>query len=108
MGRGPRAQPRRLQAALRRGASGAAESRRRKPGGEPGAARQRVKSGLDYLWKKLAEKKLDALILIGDDQSENFKEDNLPQIALYVGEEFLATEPGQSGGVRYRSNAALA
>jgi len=31
-----------------------------------------------------------------------------PEIALYVGEEFLATERGQSGGVRYRSHAALA
>jgi aromatic ring-opening dioxygenase catalytic subunit (LigB family) len=69
---------------------------------------QRVKSGLDYLRQKLGEKKPDALILIGDDQSENFKEDNLPQVALYVGEEFLATERGQSGGVRYRSHSGLA
>jgi hypothetical protein len=60
---------------------------------------------------KLGEKKPDALILVGDDQSENFKEDNLPQVALYVGEEFLATErgqSGQSGNVRYRSHAGLA
>ncbi|HEY3301893.1 MAG TPA: extradiol ring-cleavage dioxygenase [Candidatus Binatia bacterium] len=69
---------------------------------------QHVKSGLDFLRQKLKEKKLDALILVGDDQSENFKEDNLPQIALYVGEEFLATERGQSGGNRYRSHAGLA
>jgi hypothetical protein len=69
---------------------------------------QRVKSGLDYLRQKLNEKKPDALILIGDDQSENFKEDNLPQIVLYVGEEFLATERGQGGGTRYQSHADLA
>jgi hypothetical protein len=72
---------------------------------------QRVKSGLDYLRAKLGEKKPDALILVGDDQSENFKEDNLPQVALYVGEEFLAAErgqSGQSGNVRYRSHAGLA
>lgn len=69
---------------------------------------QHVSSGLDFLRQKLKEKKPDALILVGDDQSENFKEDNLPQVALYVGEEFLATERGQSGGICYRSHAGLA
>ncbi len=69
---------------------------------------ERVKSGLDYLREKLRKKRPDALILVGDDQSENFKEDSLPQIAIYVGEEFFAVERGQSGGTRYRSHAELA
>jgi len=38
--------------------------------------------------------KPDALILIGDDQNENFKEDNLPQIAIYLGEQFIAMDIG--------------
>lgn len=69
---------------------------------------ERVRSGLDYLRKQLDEKKPDALILIGDDQNENFKDDNLPQIAIYTGEQFVATERGESGGTRYRNHAALA
>ncbi len=56
--------------------------------------------------------KPDALILIGDDQNENFKEDNLPQIAIYLGEQFIAMDRhAQSHGLRrqlYRCHTDLA
>lgn len=58
----------------------------------------RVKSGFNFLKERLREKKPDALILIGDDQNEHFKEDNLPQIALYVGNEFFTTGQPQDVG----------
>lgn len=62
---------------------------------------RRVQSGLDYLRQKLTEKKPDALILIGDDQDENFKEDNVPQVAIYVGDEVFATERRDGGRQRF-------
>src|SRR5215211_4263648 len=34
----------------------------------------------------------DALILIGDDQNENYRADNLPQFAIYVGDHFVSLD----------------
>jgi aromatic ring-opening dioxygenase catalytic subunit (LigB family) len=70
-----------------------------------------VKEGLDFLRARLGEKKVDAIVLIGDDQEENFKEENLPQISLYLGEKVFSTEPGENGrkrGALYRCHAELA
>ncbi|HEX9878743.1 MAG TPA: extradiol ring-cleavage dioxygenase [Candidatus Binatia bacterium] len=73
---------------------------------------QSVRKGLDFLRTQLHEKKPDALILIGDDQDENFSESNLPQVALYLGERFIAVDRHTSGAgeVRkpYRCHAELA
>lgn len=43
-----------------------------------------VREGLNFLRERLKEKRPDAFILVGDDQNEHFKEDNLPQIAIYL------------------------
>src|SRR5713226_5057126 len=40
----------------------------------------RIREGFAFLRRKLEEKKPEALVFIGDDQNENFKEDNLPQV----------------------------
>ena len=56
-----------------------------------------VRQGLDFLRAQLQDKRPDALILIGDDQDENFQESNLPQIALYTGERFVAIDRHTSG-----------
>ena len=73
---------------------------------------QRVREGLGFLSAKLKEKKPDCLILVGDDQNENYNEANLPQIALYTGDEVLATEMAGDGqrirGARYRCHSDLA
>jgi hypothetical protein len=71
----------------------------------------RVREGLDFLRARLREKKPDALILIGDDQEENFHEDNLPQISLYLGDKIFLTERGENGtkrGAPYPCHARLA
>ena len=47
-----------------------------------------VRAGLDALRERLRAADLDALIIIGDDQDENFTEENLPQLAVYLGEDF--------------------
>ena len=47
----------------------------------------RIRDGLFLLRAKFEELSPDALVLIGDDQDENFREGNLPQLAIYSGEE---------------------
>lgn len=72
---------------------------------------RRIRAGLDSLRDAAACKQLDAIVVIGDDQDENFTEANLPQIAIYQGAEFYTTERGEGGrrrGTRYRCHSELA
>jgi len=92
----------------------------KKPAIHPGVATQSaadaerqarsIRSGLDHLRAKVAEKRPDAFIVVGDDQNENFTEANLPQLAVFTGEEFLAVDRAHPGSVpnRYKSHAELA
>jgi aromatic ring-opening dioxygenase catalytic subunit (LigB family) len=47
----------------------------------------RVHNGLLELKRVIAESKPDALIVIGDDQNENYTSQNVPQFAIYTGAE---------------------
>jgi aromatic ring-opening dioxygenase catalytic subunit (LigB family) len=47
----------------------------------------RVRNGLLELKRIIEESKPDALIVIGDDQNENYTSQNVPQIAIYTGAE---------------------
>ncbi len=71
-----------------------------------------VRNGLDFLRDAVKQSAPDAIILIGDDQNENFVETNLPQIAIYLGDTVVTTEPGRNGqrerGPTYRCHARLA
>src|SRR5262249_28538638 len=49
----------------------------------------RVRRGLVALQTVLKETKPDVLLVIGDDQNENYTAQNVPQIAIYTGEEAL-------------------
>lgn len=42
--------------------------------------------------KKIIEAKADALIPIGDDQAENFTADNMPQLLVYIGGDYVADD----------------
>lgn len=68
----------------------------------------RIRDGLRALRAKLEELKPDALVLIGDDQDENYREDNLPQFAIYTGDSVVAARRGSTDGTRYRCDSALA
>ena len=72
----------------------------------------RLSSGFELLKGKLKEKRPDALIVIGDDQDEHFTEHNVPQFAIYNGEDFYSTERGLDGvrtrGAKYLSHRDLA
>ena len=57
----------------------------------------RIRDGLAALRRELHESRPDALILIGDDQEENFRPEHLlPQIAVYLGADFRCKN--RSGG----------
>src|ERR1044071_1258765 len=59
-----------------------------------------IRDGLEFVHAKIKEIKPDAIILVGDDQDENFSEDNWPQIALYIGDKAVSTL--RTGGKRNR------
>ena len=46
-----------------------------------------VRNGLFELKRIIEESKPDALVVIGDDQNENFTAQNVPQFAIYTGAE---------------------
>lgn len=69
----------------------------------------RIRDSLGLLRRKLEQLRPDALILVGDDQNEHFREENLPQIAIYLGGDFLTYSRGSaSQPVPYRSAPELA
>jgi aromatic ring-opening dioxygenase catalytic subunit (LigB family) len=71
-----------------------------------------VRNGLDFLRDAVKRSKPDAIILVGDDQNENFVANNLPQLAVYLGDSVVTTDRGKSGqrerGPSYRCHSRLA
>jgi aromatic ring-opening dioxygenase catalytic subunit (LigB family) len=62
---------------------------------EGNAARYRhVSEAHDRLQRELHERRPDVLLLIGDDQNEHYHEDNIPQIAVYTGGDFVTAPDG--------------
>jgi aromatic ring-opening dioxygenase LigB subunit len=53
---------------------------------------QTIRQTLDLFKERLHALQPDLLIVIGDDQDENFGEDNFPQFAIYVGDDFDAMD----------------
>lgn len=58
---------------------------------------QNIRDGFNFFDAQLRQKKPDCVILVGDDQDENFREDNLPQIAVYTGSTVWTNERGPNG-----------
>jgi aromatic ring-opening dioxygenase LigB subunit len=69
---------------------------------------QRIRDGLKFLRDKVLSLRPDVLIVIGDDQNENFLENNLPQFAIYLGKEFVAADRAGRTGHRYRCDSEAA
>jgi hypothetical protein len=87
------------------------------PADHPGIAREspeenrvryaRIESALGELRRRIADDPPDALVLIGDDQNENFKPDHLiPQLAVHVGDSFAISGRIRRGRT-YRSHPVL-
>src|SRR6266508_5482272 len=69
----------------------------------------RIRETFDFIRTRLEETKPDVLVLVGDDQNENFTTANLPQIAIYLGESFIARgRDPSSEAAQYRCDAELA
>src|SRR5262249_37239493 len=66
-----------------------------------------IQAALADLQTAVSTKRPDALLLIGDDQSENFTEENLPQFAIYTGERVKAAGRWADGRT-YPCHAELA
>ena len=57
---------------------------------------------------KLAQAKADAIVLIGDDQAENFTADNMPQLLVYTGGDYVADDWDRKHSATIANHAALA
>lgn len=63
-----------------------------------------VRDAHDRLDRELLDARPDVLFVIGDDQNELYHDDNIPQIAIYNGGDFIIPPTG----ARYRSDSATA
>ena len=52
----------------------------------------RIRGAHDEIRRRLKALKADAVILIGDDQAENFTADNMPQLLVYTGGDYVADD----------------
>jgi len=52
----------------------------------------RIRAAHDSIREKLAKSKADAVLLIGDDQTENFGIENIPQFLIYTGGDYVADD----------------
>ena len=67
-----------------------------------------IREGHEKIRLKLKEANADAVLLIGDDQAENFTADNMPQLLIYTGEEYLADDWDRKHSARIASHAPIA
>src|SRR5262245_55688297 len=51
-----------------------------------------IRSGHQKIRERLKALGADAIVLIGDDQAENFNADNMPQLLVYTGGEYVADD----------------
>jgi hypothetical protein len=63
-----------------------------------------VRDAHDRLDRELHEVRPDVLFVVGDDQNELYHDDNIPQIAIYNGPDFVTT----ADGPHYTSDSATA
>ena len=58
--------------------------------------------------ERLATANADAVLLIGDDQAENFTADNMPQLLIYTGEDYLADDWDRKHSARVANQPEIA
>ncbi len=51
-----------------------------------------IREGHERICEHLPRTRADAVLMIGDDQDENFHSDNRPQLLIYTGREFIAED----------------
>ena len=68
----------------------------------------RIRDAHRGIRERLAHCKADALILIGDDQAENFTADNMPQLLIYTGGDYIADDWDRKRTARMASHPEIA
>lgn len=58
--------------------------------------------------ERLAASNADAVLLIGDDQSENFTADNMPQLLVYTGDDYVADDWDRKHSARIANEPQIA
>jgi protocatechuate 4,5-dioxygenase, beta chain len=58
--------------------------------------------------QRLVRTNADAVLLIGDDQAENFSEDNMPQLLVYTGGDYLADDWDRKHSATMRNHPEIA
>jgi aromatic ring-opening dioxygenase LigB subunit len=69
---------------------------------------KRIRDGLNFIRDNINAVRPDILLMIGDDQNENYLENNLPQFSIYLGKELIAAERDGRTGQTYRCDADAA
>ena len=68
----------------------------------------RISTELDELKTQFDSLNPDLLIVIGDDQNENYTDANLPQFCVYTGQDFICRDRQSGTEARHQGNAKLA
>jgi hypothetical protein len=58
--------------------------------------------------RQLAGAGADAVVLIGDDQAENFSADNMPQLLVYIGGDYVADDWDRKNATKVANHAPIA
>jgi len=69
---------------------------------------ERISTGLATVRNRFDTLQPDVLIVLGDDQDENYFEDNLPQLSIFTGPSFTAGDPKTGVLARYENDVELA
>jgi len=67
-----------------------------------------IRSAHEEIRKRLAALRADAILLIGDDQTENFGTENIPQFLIYTGDDYLADDWDRKHSATIRNHADIA
>jgi hypothetical protein len=68
----------------------------------------RIRGAHDEIRRRLMALKADAVILIGDDQAENFTADNMPQLLVYTGGDYIADDWDRRRSATVRNQPRIA
>jgi hypothetical protein len=68
----------------------------------------RIRNAHAEIRKRLAALRADAVLLIGDDQTENFGTENIPQFLIYIGGDYLADDWDRKHTATIRNDSDIA
>jgi hypothetical protein len=67
-----------------------------------------IRTAHQTIRERLARASADAVLLVGDDQTENFSADNLPQLLVYTGPDYVADDWDRKKTARVSSHPEIA